>query len=318
MRGLRARRQDEERIDPEDLGARQLHPLGDAALDLDLAALVRAEQAVVQVAAGRVAGAALVAQEVAGADALAALDDDLLEVGVHAPVAVAVVDHDDDRERPPQLLGIEPLVVAGQVAEPADGVVEVAAGGEDDAVVGGHDPVATERGEVDAVVERLAVHDPGGIQRRGAEVLGEPAPGKRPAVARQAGDRRGAAGERQARVWDGRDGHDGELGRASERGLGRCHLDGARDRTDRGDRTGRLDGAGPDRADGHERDEAEHDGQDESGASRTVTAMGHRRYVSPGGAGRKPSRRPGRSRARSHARRENVCINSTLCATIPI
>ena len=38
----------------------------------------------------------------------------------------------------------------------------MAARGEDDAVVGGHDPVAAERREVDAVVERLAVHDPRG------------------------------------------------------------------------------------------------------------------------------------------------------------
>ena len=213
-----------------DLGARQLHPLGDAALDRDLAALERAEQAVVEVAAGRVAGPALVAEEVAGTDALAALDDDLLEVGVHAPVAVAVVDHDHDRERLPQLLGVEPLVVAGQVAEPADGVVEVAAGGEDDAVVGGHDPVAAERREVDAVVERPAVDDPRGVQRGGAEGLGEPALRERPAVARQAGDRRrrrrGAPGARR----DGRgSGATRERWRSPRErpGLGRRRLDGA-------------------------------------------------------------------------------------------
>ena len=157
---LRARRQDEQRIDPADLGARQLHPLGDARVDGELAALERAEQAVVQVAAGRVPGAALVAQELAGMDALAGLDHDLLEVGVDAPVAVAVVDDDHDRQRHPQLLGVEPLVVPVEVADPADDVVEMAAGGEDDAVVGGDDPVAAERREVDPVVERLAVDDP--------------------------------------------------------------------------------------------------------------------------------------------------------------
>jgi hypothetical protein len=38
-------------------------------------------------------------------------------------------------------------------------VVEATARREDDAVMGGHDPVATEGGKVDAVVEGLAVED---------------------------------------------------------------------------------------------------------------------------------------------------------------
>ena len=46
------------------------------------------------------------------------------------------------------------------------------AGGQDDAIVGRHDPVAAERREVDAVVERRAVDDPRAPARR-AEWLGE-------------------------------------------------------------------------------------------------------------------------------------------------
>ena len=95
-----------------------------------------------------------------------ALTTTLLEVRVDAAVAVAVVDDHDDRQRRPQLLGVEPRVVRGQVADPADDVVEMPARGEDHAVVGGHDPVAAERRHVDAVVERLAVDDPSTQWRR--------------------------------------------------------------------------------------------------------------------------------------------------------
>ena len=58
-----------------------------------------------------------------------------------------------------------------------------------DAVVGGHDPVAAERGEVDAVVERLAVDDARAPRRR-PERQREPAVGQRPAVAGQRSTRR--------------------------------------------------------------------------------------------------------------------------------
>ena len=69
--------------------------------------LERAEQPVVDVAARGVAGRALVADQLAGPDALARPDRDVAEVGVDRAVAVAVVDHDDDRQVVPQLLAVE-------------------------------------------------------------------------------------------------------------------------------------------------------------------------------------------------------------------
>src|SRR5439155_17379999 len=80
------------------------------------------------------------------------------EMGIDAAVAVAVVDHDNDRQAPPQLLGLQPVEVRRQVADPADLLVELPAGGKHDAVVGGHDLIAAPARDVDAVVERLPVH----------------------------------------------------------------------------------------------------------------------------------------------------------------
>ena len=60
---------------------------------------------------------------------------------------------------------------------------------EDHAVVGRHDPVAAERREVDAVMERLAV-DEASAPRRRPERLGEAPVRERPLVAGQDGDRR--------------------------------------------------------------------------------------------------------------------------------
>ena len=112
-----------------------------------------------EVTAGRATGLALVPDQVAGDDDVARLDHRLGQVGVDAPIAVAVVDHDDDRQGRPEALGLESIEVRLQVADPAHPRVVVATGGKDDAVVCGHDPVAAERGQVQAVVERLAGDD---------------------------------------------------------------------------------------------------------------------------------------------------------------
>ena len=60
---------------------RQLHPLRRRPGRSRTSRLERAEQAVVEVAAGRAAGRALVAEQLAGLDALARLDDDLARSG---------------------------------------------------------------------------------------------------------------------------------------------------------------------------------------------------------------------------------------------
>ena len=74
-------RQDEQRVDPRDLDRRDLHPLHDRGLDREPARLVRAEQPVVEMAAGGASGPALVADQLAGPDRLADLHDDLRESG---------------------------------------------------------------------------------------------------------------------------------------------------------------------------------------------------------------------------------------------
>ena len=142
------------------------------------------EQPVVDVAPGRAPGPALVAQELPGLDRLAALDDDLREMGVDAPVPVAVIDHDHDRQRHPQVPLVEPILVPPEVAHPAHLVVVLAAGREDRAIVGGDDVVAAERREIDAVVERrpCTIRDP---HADGPEWQRQPAVRQRGAIAGQ-------------------------------------------------------------------------------------------------------------------------------------
>ncbi len=136
------------------------------------------------VAAGRVAGHALEADLLARLDPVADRDRDLAEVGVDAAIAVAVVDDDDERQVVPELLLVEDSVVGTQVADPADDVVELATGSQDDAVVSGPNGVAAERRDVDSVVEELAVLDPGAAGDR-LERQRQTAASERPDVARQ-------------------------------------------------------------------------------------------------------------------------------------
>ena len=98
-----------------------------------------------------------------------------------------------------------------EVADPAHDRVEPSAGSEDPPVMRGHDPVAAEGGEVDAVVERLAVHDARAPDRR-PERQRQANPGNGPAVARQevegggllpAGLRGEPAGQHAAAPWRG-------------------------------------------------------------------------------------------------------------------
>ena len=140
---------DEHRIDARDLAIGQLHPLDDGRLDAERRDLGRAEQPVVEVTARRATGPALVAQELAGLHGRALLDDDLAEMRVDAAVAVAIVDDDDDRQRGPEVLLLEAVQIRLEIADPAHEPVVLAARGEDGAGVGGHDPVATERREID-------------------------------------------------------------------------------------------------------------------------------------------------------------------------
>ncbi len=172
------------------------------------------------VAAGCPSRGPLVAQQLAGLHGLARLHDDLPEVRVHAAVAVPVVRDDDDRQRRPQVPLLETAEVRTQVADPAHDMVVPAARGQDHAVVRCHHPVAAEGGEVDAVVETLAVHDAGAPDRR-PERQRQADLGKRPAVAGQEveGGRarvpdelgREAAG-RAARGDDGGPGRDADAG----------------------------------------------------------------------------------------------------------
>ena len=78
-------------------------------------------------------------------------------MGVEAAVAVAVVDDDHDRQVIPEVLGIQAGVVGGEVALPAQKVVEMPTRGKHDAVVSCHDPVAAESRHVHAIVEPLPV-----------------------------------------------------------------------------------------------------------------------------------------------------------------
>ena len=190
-RRFRSPREDELRVHSRDLDPGQLHVLGRHRVHVERRGLGRAEQAVVEVAAGRPPGPALVPEERAGRHGLARLDDDLAEVRVDAPIPVAVVDDHDDRQRDPELLGLEPGVVLGQVADPAHLVVVVPARGQDDTVVGGHDLVAAEGRKVDAVVELLAVDDPAAPRCR-AERERQPGVRERPPVAGEAVESRAA------------------------------------------------------------------------------------------------------------------------------
>ena len=98
-------------------------------------------------------------------------------------------------------LAVEPAVVRREVADPADLLVEVAARGEDDAVVGGPDPVAAERGDVDAVVEELPVDEPLAAGRS-AERQRDPALARSASDSRSGRRRRGVTGRGVTGVGD--------------------------------------------------------------------------------------------------------------------
>ena len=149
--------QHQQRVHPGDLPARQLHPLGGVRVQPEPLRFVRAEQPVVEVAAGRPPGVALPADQLPGLDDVPCLDAHLREMRVDAAIAVAIVDHDGDRQRVPEVLLVQPSVVRLQVADPADVVVEVAARGKNGAAVGCADPVAAGRRDVDPVVEPLTL-----------------------------------------------------------------------------------------------------------------------------------------------------------------
>ena len=221
--GLDARlgRQHQERVDPRDLRLGHLHPLDDVRADREGGRLPRREQPVVHVAAGGTPGGPLVAQELAGLHGLARLHDDPPEVRIHAAVAVAVVDDDDDRQGRPQVLLLHAAQVRAQVAHPAHQRVEPAAGGQDNAVVRCHHPVAAEGGEVDAIVEALAVHEPRTPDRR-PERQREADLGKRPSIAGQEVERRGLGPRELRSQAAGRAarGDDGGAGRGPDAGVG--------------------------------------------------------------------------------------------------
>src|SRR5882672_8883815 len=108
-------------------------------------------------AAGRVAGHPLIADQLAGVHDVADPDDDLAEMGIDAAIAVAIIDHDREWQVIPHRLAVEERVVPAQVTDPADVVVEMTAGRQDDAVVSGADPISTEGRKVDSVVPQQAV-----------------------------------------------------------------------------------------------------------------------------------------------------------------
>jgi len=155
-----AARQDRERIDPGDLERRHPELPEDVGADPERRCLARAEQPVMDVAARGVAGRALVADLFAGLDPLADADRHVAEVSVDAAVAVAVVDNDDVWQIAPHVANVEDMEIRPEVADPADLLVEMAAGRQDDPIVRRPDRCAAERGHVDPVVEELAVVDP--------------------------------------------------------------------------------------------------------------------------------------------------------------
>src|SRR4029079_6502659 len=124
----------------------------------------------------RVPRRALVADELARLHDLAALDGRPREMRVDAPIPVAVVDHDADRQRVQEVLLREAELVAVEPPAPADPGVETAPDGEDSPGVRSDDPVAAEGGEVEAVMGRLALVD-GATESGLAEWLGQAALG---------------------------------------------------------------------------------------------------------------------------------------------
>src|SRR3954449_12829198 len=131
-----------------------------------------------------------VREALAGPEDRAALHGDVGEVGVDAPVAVAVVDHDDDGQVPPAVGRVEARVVRAEIADPADLVVEMTTGREHDAGVGGANGRAAERRHVDAVVEQPSGVVPLAARDR-LERQGDPALRDRPDLSRQRRDLRG-------------------------------------------------------------------------------------------------------------------------------
>jgi len=193
------------------------------------------------VAARGVAGRALVADLFAGLDPLADPDGHVAEVSVDAAVAVAVVDDDHVRQIAPHVANVEDMEVRPEVADPADLLVEMAAGRQDDAIVRRPDRCAAERGHVDPVVEELAVVDPlpaGDCLERQRDA---PHP-DRPDIAGQGCDGRSPAlGERERAVGVGCPSLD------QPRIDGEAGIDGCFDGDHRGRRRCRLrprDGAG--------------------------------------------------------------------------
>jgi hypothetical protein len=186
LQGLLAERQHEQRVDPGDLELRQPQALEDVLPDAERVRLERAEQPVVDMAPGRVAGRPLEPDALARLDDVTRANGHLAEVGVDASVAVPVVDHDDERQVIPELLPVEDPVIRAEIADPTDELVEMAAGGEDDAVVGGVDAIAAERRHIETVVHQLAVPNPGPA-RDVLERQRDPAALERPDVARQFG-----------------------------------------------------------------------------------------------------------------------------------
>ena len=139
-----------------------------------------------EVTAAGPSGHPLVPEEVAGGDDVAGRHDDLPEVGVDAPVVVAVIDNDHDWQARPEGLRIEPLPVGGQVAGPTHVVVVVAPGGQHDPTVGGRDRVPAARREVDAVMDVDPILDLRAPAAR-SEGQGQARVGERPHVAGQGG-----------------------------------------------------------------------------------------------------------------------------------
>src|SRR3954466_15204298 len=106
-RRRRAPRHHEERVDAGDVRGRQLEPGRNAPLEAEQVRLPRAEQPVMKVATGRVAGLPLPADDLPRPNLVAALHREALEVRVDAPIAVAVVDDESERQDGPGVLLLE-------------------------------------------------------------------------------------------------------------------------------------------------------------------------------------------------------------------